>query len=56
MSYIEDKNGFAIYFTREQWSLIYESLKDDMIYYDHILSDSAWEMLNDTVKQIEKHL
>lgn len=28
MPFIEDENGLAIYFTREQWQMIYRGLDD----------------------------
>lgn len=64
MPFIEDSNGLAIYFTREEWEVILDELAESLEIYEHWKKEGMVRetttpfdnMLADIVSRIRKHV
>lgn len=63
MPFIEDENGLAIYFTREEWVIILDELMESLEIYSARNANSLLNtntpfdaMLEDIVSRIKKHI
>lgn len=54
MPFIEDDNGLAIYFTRDEWKYILEVLEDDLVYHSGLIKDDSATMAGRIINAIER--